>query len=113
MKFATVKSLAAKLSIATVAVGALMFAGTAPAQAQQWGVAVQYGQPGYVVDRDDYYRDHDRHEYWERERARREFYERQRREEFLRRQAWLRHEQWEHQNRYYGHDHDGYEYGYR
>jgi hypothetical protein len=107
MKFATVKSLAAKLSIATVAVGALMFAGTAPAQAQQWGVAVQYGQPAYVADRYDY-RDRDRHEFYERER--RERFERQRREESLRRQAWLRQQQWEREHRYYDHDRA---YGYR
>jgi len=92
MKFAFVKALAAKLSIATFAAGALLVAAAAPARAQQWGVAVQYGAPAYVPDRDDYYRDHDRHEYFERERERREFLERQRREEFLRHEAWERHE---------------------
>jgi hypothetical protein len=111
MKLTTVKALAAKLSIPTFAAGTLMFAGMAPAQAQQWGVAVQYGQPAYVVERNDYVGDRERHEYWERESARREFYERQRREEFLRRQAYLRHEQWEREHRY--HDRDREYYGYR
>ena len=106
MKFASVKALAAKLSIATFAAGALMFAGTASAQAQQWGVAVQYGTPAYVVDRDDYYRDHAAHEYWERERAREAWMEHERQEEFQRRQAWFRHEQWEREHRYYGYDRD-------
>jgi hypothetical protein len=110
MKLATVKALAAKLSIATFAAGALMFAGAAPAQAQQWGVAVQYGTPTYVVDRNDSIRDRDRGEFYRRERARREFYERQRREEFLRRQAFLRQQQWERDHRY--HDDREY-YGYR
>jgi hypothetical protein len=104
MKFATIKSLAAKLSIATVAAGALMFAGTAPAQAQQWGVAVQYGQPAYVV------RDRDHREFYERDR--REQFERERREEFLRQQAW-RHEQWEREHRFHDRDHDRDFYGYR
>ena len=113
MKFATVKALAAKVSIATFAAGALLFAGAAPARAQQWGVAVQYGTPAYVSDRDDYYRDHARHEYWERERARREYWEHERREEFLRRQAWLRHQQWERDHRFYDRDHDHDFYGYR
>ena len=102
MKFATVKTLAVKLSIATFAAGALLFAGAAPARAQQWGVAVQYGAPAYVVSRTDYYRERDRREFYERERARREFLEHQRREEFLGRQAWLRHQQWEREYRYHG-----------
>lgn len=102
MKFATVKALAAKLSIASFAAGALLFASAAPARAQQWGVAVQYGAPAYVVDRADYYRDRDRREFYERERARREFYERQRREEFLRHQAWLRQQRWEREHRHFG-----------
>jgi len=100
MKFATVKTLAAKLSVATFAAGALMFAGAAPAQAQQFGVAVQFGHPTYVVDRD--------RGFYQSERARREYIERQRREEFLRHQAWLRQQQWEREHRshergYYGH----------
>jgi hypothetical protein len=112
MKFATVKALAAKTSIATFAAGALFFATAAPAHAQQFGVAVQYGTPAYVADRDDYYSDRARHEYWEHERARREWLEHQRREEFLRRQAWLRHEQWEREHRFRDYDRDRY-YGYR
>ena len=111
MKFATIKALAAKASIATFAAGALFFARAAPAHAQQFGVAVQYGTPAYVGGRDDYYRDRAGHEYWERERARREYLEHERREEFLRRQAWVRHEQWERDHRFYDHDHDF--YGYR
>lgn len=114
MKFANVKSIAIKVSIATFAAGALLFAGSPPAQAQQWGVGVQYGTPayaqysapGYVVDRDDYYRDRDRHMFYERERARQEFFERQRREEFLRRQAYMRHEWWEHRDYDRDRDHD-------
>ena len=109
MNFATIKTLAAKASIATFAAGALLFAGAVPAHAQQWGVAVQYGTPAYVYDRDDYYRGRARHEYWERERARREWLEHERREELRRREAWLRHERWEHERRY---DRE-YGYGYR
>lgn len=110
MKFATVKALAAKTSIVTFAAGALFFATAAPAHAQQFGVAVQYGTPAYVVDR-DYYRG-DRHEYWERERARQEWLEHERREDFLRRQAWMQHERWEHEHRFHDYDRDRY-YGYR
>jgi hypothetical protein len=113
MKFANVKSLAAKLSIATVAAGALLIAGTAQAQAQQWGVAVQYGQPAYVATRNDYYRDRNRNEFYERERARQEILERERREEFLRRQAYIHHEQWEHQRGYSDHDGGRASFGYR
>jgi hypothetical protein len=87
-----------------------MSAGTAPAQAQHLGVAVQYGQPAYVVDRNDYARDRDRREYLEQERVRRDFYERQRRKEFLRRRAYRRQQQWEREHRYYDHDR---EYSYR
>jgi hypothetical protein len=116
MKFATVKAFAAKASIATFAAAALFFAGAAPAHAQNWGVAVQYGTPvytapAYVADPDDYYRA--RHEYWERERARREWLEHERREEFMRRQAWIRHERWEHERRYFHHDRDDDFDGYR
>jgi len=107
MKFATLKPLAAKASIATFAAGALFFTGAAPARAQQFGVAVQYGAPAYVVERDDYYR-RARHEDWEREHARREWLEHERREEFLRRQARMQHERWDHEHRYY--DHDSYHY---
>ena len=113
MNFASIKALAAKVSITTFAAGALLFAGTAPAHAQQWGVAVQYGTPAYVYDRDDYYRDRARHEYWERERAREAWIEHERQEEFLRRQAWLRHEQWERGHRFYDRDRDRDFYGYR
>jgi hypothetical protein len=88
MKFTSIKSLAAKFSIAIIAAGAFLIAGTAPAQAQQWGAAVQYGTPTYAVDRDANYREIERRQY-ERQRAR-EFRERRQREEFLRRQAWLR-----------------------
>jgi hypothetical protein len=109
MKFATVKSLAAKLSIAAVAAGAFLFSGTAPAQAQQFAVALQHGQAAYVVDRDDHYRD--RHEFYERER--REQFERERRDDYLRHQAWLRQEQWERNHRFHDHDHDHDFYGYR
>jgi len=109
MRFANIKALAARLSIATVAAGTLFLAGTAPAHAQQWGLAVQYRAPAYVVDRDGF-RDRDRRDFYER--SRREFFERQRREEFLRHQAWLREQQRE---RFYDRDHDrdyGRTYGY-
>lgn len=116
MNFAIVKSVAAKLSLATFAAGALLVAGAAPARAQQWGVDVQYGEPAYVVDRDDYYRDRARHEFFERERERREFFERQRREEFLRHEAWERRERWERfhdRDDYRGYGYGGNGYGYR
>jgi hypothetical protein len=88
MKLTCIKSLAAKLSLATMAMGAFLVTGTAPAHAQQWGATVQYATPTYAVDRDANYRTMERRQY-ERERAR-ELKERRQREEFLRRQAWLR-----------------------
>lgn len=107
MNTASVKSLAAKVSLVTIAAGALLVAGAAPAQAQQWNVAFQYGTPTYVVDRDSY-RDREQREFYERQRAEREAYERRQREEFLRRDAWLRHQQWEREHHYY--DRDDYRY---
>lgn len=106
MNTGSIKSFAARLSLATVAAGALLFAGTAPAQAQQWGVDVRLGAPAYAVDRDVYYRDYAAREYYARQRAEREAYERRQREEFLRRQAWLRHERWEREHRFYDRDRD-------
>jgi len=106
MNTGTIKSFAAKLSLTVLAAGALLFAGAAPAQAQQWGVGIHVGAPAYVVDRDVYYRDYAARRFYARQRAEREAYERRQREEFLRREAWLRHERWEREHRFYDRDRD-------
>jgi hypothetical protein len=98
MNFIPIKSLAARVSLAAVTAGTLMVAAAAPAQAQQWGAAVQYGTPAYVVDRNVSSREFERRQF-ERERQR-ELRERREREEFLRRQARLR-ERREHRNHSY------------
>ena len=100
MNTGTIKSFAAKLSLTVLAAGALLFAGAAPAQAQQWGVGIHVGAPAYVVDR-DYYRDRAQREFYARQRAEREAYERRQREEFRRREARLR---WEREHRFYDRD---------
>lgn len=96
MKFANVKGMVAKLMMTGLAAGAFVAANPATAQAQQWAVGVQFGQPAYApayaYDRDD--RRHDRDDYY---RQREEFREREAREEYARRQAYLQHEQWEHE----------------
>lgn len=127
MTITNVKGLAAKFIITGLFAGAFMLASTAKADAQQFGVAVQFGHPAYVsnydgygqyrdgyrVDRDDYRRDdYRRNEYRvDRDDYRRqeEFRERQERE-YLRRQEYIRHEQREQWERYHGDDRP---YGYR
>ena len=99
MKLANAKSWVTKATMLALAAGSLMFAGAAKAQAQQFSAGVQIGQPIYHYDRDD--RRFDRDDY----RWRVEDREREQREEFARRQAYLRHEQWERQHRF---DHDAY-----
>ena len=109
MKIASAKGMIAKLMMTGLAAGAFMAASPATAQAQQFAVGVQFGQPAYVpvnaydrdarrYDRDDYYR--------QREEAR----EREAREEYARRQAYIQHERWEHEQWDRGHhfdrDHD-------
>ena len=71
-----------KAAAAVVLAGAVLLAAPAKAGAQQFAVGVQFGQPtyGYAYGPGPGY-DHFR---WERERA-----------EIARRDAWLRHEQWE------------------
>ena len=115
MKIATLKSLAAKFAISSLAVGAFFLASPAKSQAQQFAVGVQLGQPAYVVDRDDHHYDPDRYraqEYREQEQreayARQQAYQRERweaeqREVYARQQAYLQHEYWEHH-----HDRDDY-----
>jgi hypothetical protein len=116
MKIATVKSLAAKFAITSLAVSAFFLASPAKSQAQQFAVGVQLGHPAYVADRDDYRYDADRYRNNEyREHEQREAYARQQaylaherreaeqREAYARRQAYLQHEYWEHH-----HDRDDY-----
>jgi hypothetical protein len=108
MKIANVKGMVAKLMMTGLAAGAFMAASPATAQAQQFAVGVQLGQPAYapayVYDRDDHRFDRD--DYYRQ----REFREREAREEFARRQAYLQHERWEHEQwehaQRFDHDHD-------
>ena len=123
MTIANVKGLAAKFMITGLVAGAFTLASTAKADAQQFGVAVEFGHPAYVsnydgygqyrdgyrVDRDDYRRNEyrvDRDDY----RRQEEFRERQERAEYLRRREYIRHEQREQWERYHGDDRP---YGYR
>ena len=118
MKVATVKSLAAKFAITSLAVGAFFLASPAKSQAQQFAVSARFGQPVYVADHDGYrydadryrndeYRDHEQREAYARQQAEiaRERWEAEQREAYLRRQAYLQHEQWERSLRFdRGHD---------
>jgi len=98
MKIATVKSLAAKFAITSLAVGAFFLDNPAKSQAQQFTVSPRFGQPVYVGDHDRY---RDRDDYRQREEIR----EREAREAYARRQAYLQHEQWERAHRF-DRDHD-------
>ena len=70
MKFATVKSFAAKFAITSLAAGAFFFASAAKSEAQQFSAGVRLGNAGYVSVDNGYRYDADRyrdHEYRERE----------------------------------------------
>ena len=98
MKIANVKALVAKLMMVGLAAGAFAAVSPATAQAQQFAVGVQLGHPAYVVDHDGYRYDRDDYRYdRDDSRRREEFREREAREGYARRQAYLRHEQWEHE----------------
>jgi hypothetical protein len=99
MKIATVKGMATKLMLAGLAAGAFVIATPTPAQAQQFAVSAQFGQPVYVADHDGY---RDRDVYY---RQREEIREREAREEYLRRQAYFQHERWERAH-HFDHDRD-------
>jgi hypothetical protein len=116
MKIATVKSIASKFAITSIAVGAFFLASPAKSQAQQFSVGVGFGNAGYVAVDNGYRYDPDRYRDQEyREREQREAYARQQayiqherweaeqREAFARRQAYSQHEYWEHH-----HDRDDY-----
>jgi hypothetical protein len=92
MKIATVKSLAAKFAITSLAVGAFFLASPAKSQAQQFAVGVQFGHPTYVADRDDYRYDADRY-------RNDEYREHEQREAYARQQAYIAHERWEAEQR--------------
>ena len=117
MKTATVKGLATKFAITSFAAGAFFLANSQKSQAQQFAVGVQFGQPAYVADHDDYryddrdryraeeYREHEQQEAYARQQAyfAHERWEAEQREAYARRQAYLQHEYWEHH-----HDRDDY-----
>ncbi len=69
MKIATVKSLATKFAITSLAVGAFFLASPAKSQAQQFAVSARFGQPVYVGDHDGY---RNRDDFRQRERDPRE-----------------------------------------
>ena len=98
MNLASAKGMIAKLMLTGFAAGTFVAASPTTAQAQQFAVEAQFGQPvyapAYVYDRDYPRYDRDRDFYYhEREEAR----EREAREEYLRRQAYPQHERWEHE----------------
>jgi len=116
MKIANAKGLVTKGMMVVLAAGTVMFAGAAKAQAQQFAVGVQLGQPAYGVpayaydrdgyrNRDDYRYGRDDYRYNRDDRWQEEAREREQREEFARRQAYIRqeqHERWEHQQYFDG-----------
>jgi hypothetical protein len=91
MKLTSVKAMVAKAMTIGMLAGALVLTAPAKAQAQGFGVGVRVGYPAYGY-RGDYYE----HLRWERER----------RDAFLRQQAWerqqafLRHQAWERDHRF-------------
>ena len=111
MKAAQMKTILGKVMTAGVVAGALAMLPAAKAQAQSWGVGVQFGAPVYgyaapVYGPDDYarqrYYEHERREAWERQQA------------WLRQQEWMRHERheaWERERSYRDRDHYR-DYGY-
>jgi hypothetical protein len=107
MKIATVKSLAAKLAITSLAVGAFFLASPAKSQAQQFAVGVQFGHPTYVADRDDY-REHEQREAYARQQA----YIAHERWEADQREAYARRSYYQHEQREHARDYDSH-YGYR
>jgi hypothetical protein len=116
MKIATVKTLAAKFAVTSLAAGAFLFASPAKSQAQRFSAGVRIGNAGYIAVDNGYrydgdrYRDHEYREHEQREAfARRQAYlahqrwEAEQREAYARRHAYLQHEYLEHH-----HDRDGY-----
>jgi hypothetical protein len=100
MKIANVKGMVTKLMLAGLVAGVFVVANQTTAQAQQFAVSAQFGQPAYVADHDGYR--YDRDDYY---RQREELREREAREEFLSRQAYIQHEQWERAH-HFDRDHD-------
>ena len=85
----SLKALLLKSLALTTLAGAVAFVIPARAEAQGFGVAVQFGNP-YPVAYGPRYGDPFRHDDWRRH------------EEWVRQQEWLRHQQWERANRGYG-----------
>jgi len=83
MKLTNVKAMVVKAMTVGMLAGAFILAAPVKAQAQGFGVRVQVGYPPYSRD------------YYERLR-----FERERRDAFLRQQAWLRHQALERDHRY-------------
>jgi len=86
---ATLKAMVGKVMAAGFLAGALMLAGPAKAEAQQFVVGVQVGRP---VVYPDYY---SRRAYYDHLR-----WEEARRAEIARREAWIRHQEWERARRF-------------
>lgn len=91
MTSANVKGLVVKGMLGAVAMGAMLFAGTAKAQAQGFAVGVQFGGPAYYPQTAYY----GAPGYYERD-ARRDAFLRHEAEE--RREAFRRQQQWEHRH---------------
>ena len=83
VKAMVVKAMVVKAMTVGMLAGAFILAAPAKAQAQGFGVRVQVAYPPYTRD------------YYERLR-----FERERRDAFLRQQAWFRHQVWERDHRY-------------
>ena len=92
MNFANVKSLVVKGMFGFAAVAAVLAAGSTKAQAQGFGVGVQFGGPAYVYPQTGYYAAPG---YYDNDWARRQAFVRHEEEE--RREAYWQHERWEHQ----------------
>lgn len=102
MKIANVKGVVAKLMMVGLAAGALALASPAMAEAQRFAVGVQFGNSDYRSYPNGYR--YDRYDPDAYRYSREEIHERRQREEraeFARRQAYLRHAQWEREQREY------------
>jgi hypothetical protein len=112
MNAAQMKSMITKVMMAGLLAGAVMFAGAKKAEAQQFSIGVQIGQPvgypGYYAQPGyGYYANRNYYERLRCEQERRETIARQ--EAWERQQEWIRHEQrerWEHEHHDGWRDHD-------
>jgi len=106
MKSTTAGTFATRTMLVALAAGTFLFAATPKAQAQNWSVGVQLGQPVYGYYDNDYrraeeYREHEAREAYARQQAyiQHERWEEEQREAYARQQAYIQHERWEEEQR--------------